>query len=284
MPYRPKYKDSSGNLVDLPIEAETAVKLKTSRTIGLSGVTATAKSFNGSASITIPITSVPASLISGTLANNTTGNAATATALQGQRTINLSGVTASARIFDGTENITIPVTEVPASLLTGDVHAKTAENAVLENDGTYSGITADANGYVSNGTRIVKTKVPHYITTIGTYYEDYTILSGDKFPTPGKSYEVIYEDGGCKKVYQIVFPPKGSYSYVYIYFSLMFGVGSYEYDYQIKTSSTQTYKVIRWKIDHTNSKVMQTKLSAGSCTASSPYFKGIYELKEAFGA
>lgn len=65
MPYRPKIKNANGTLTDLPLAAETAVKLKTSRTIGLSGVTATSKSFNGTSSITIPITAIPASLLTG---------------------------------------------------------------------------------------------------------------------------------------------------------------------------------------------------------------------------
>lgn len=78
MAYRPKYKNASGALTDLPLEAETAIQLKTARTIGLSGVTATAKSFNGSASITIPITAVPSTLLSGTASVNTTGEAGSA--------------------------------------------------------------------------------------------------------------------------------------------------------------------------------------------------------------
>ncbi len=78
MPYRPNIKNADGTLTDLPLEAETAVRLKTSRSIGLSGVTATSQSFNGSSAITIPVTAVPATLLTGTASINTTGNAATA--------------------------------------------------------------------------------------------------------------------------------------------------------------------------------------------------------------
>ena len=78
MPYRPKIKNSDGTLTDLPLEAETTVKLKTSRSIGLSGVTATSQSFNGTSAITIPVTAVPATLLTGTASISTTGNAATA--------------------------------------------------------------------------------------------------------------------------------------------------------------------------------------------------------------
>ena len=78
MPYRPKIKNSDGTLTDLPLESETAVKLKTSRSIGLSGVTATAQSFNGTSAITIPVTAVPATLLTGTASISTTGEAGSA--------------------------------------------------------------------------------------------------------------------------------------------------------------------------------------------------------------
>lgn len=45
--------------------ADSATKLATARTIGVSGVTGTAQSFNGTANIVIPITAVPASLLTG---------------------------------------------------------------------------------------------------------------------------------------------------------------------------------------------------------------------------
>lgn len=140
MAYRPKIKNANGTLTDLPLEAETAVKLKTARTIGLSGVSATAKS------------------------------------------------------FDGTGNVTIPITGIPASLITGELVAKSAEKALKEADGTYTALAVDSNGYIKAGDRIVLSKTPLAITTIGTSYADYTILSGDTFPTAGKSYEVIYQD------------------------------------------------------------------------------------------
>ena len=43
----------------------SATKLKTARTIGVSGVTGTAQSFDGSKNVVIPITAVPASLLTG---------------------------------------------------------------------------------------------------------------------------------------------------------------------------------------------------------------------------
>lgn len=65
MPYRPKIKKDDGTLTDLPLEAETAVRLKNQRTIGLSGVSSTAKQFNGTSSVIIPITAIPTSLLKG---------------------------------------------------------------------------------------------------------------------------------------------------------------------------------------------------------------------------
>lgn len=60
--------------------ATSAVKLETARTISLSGgATGTATSFNGTANITIPVTELDATLLSGTATIDTTGNASTAT-------------------------------------------------------------------------------------------------------------------------------------------------------------------------------------------------------------
>ena len=147
--------------------AGSATKLQTARKIGLSGVTATAQDFDGSGNITIPITAVPASIVSGlaTVATSgsygdlsdtpsipsaattapkaagtaavgtgttwaradhvhpaqttVSGNAGTATKLQTARKIGLSGVTATAQSFDGSGDITIPITAVPADVVTG---------------------------------------------------------------------------------------------------------------------------------------------------------------------
>lgn len=78
MPYRPNYEDEDGQLKDLPIEAETVIRLKTPRAIGLSGVTAVAKQFDGTANVTIAITAIPASLLTGTATVDTTGEAKSA--------------------------------------------------------------------------------------------------------------------------------------------------------------------------------------------------------------
>lgn len=229
MAYRPKIKNADGALTDLPIEAETAVKLKSARTIGLSGVSATAKS------------------------------------------------------FDGSGNITIPITGIPASLITGEVVAKSAEKALKEADGTYTELAVDENGYVKAGDRVILSKTPFYVSTIGTSSDGYAILSGDNFPTVGKTYEVVYQDNGVNQSFKIKFPAKGNTTYVTLCFSLMFNVAKSDLDVAINTSSSKTYKYILWDIDHTNKKVKQTKVAAGQCAATTVYFKGIYELHEEYG-
>lgn len=62
-----------------------------------------------------------------TISNPMSGNAATTTKLQTARTIGVSGVTGTAQSFDGTKNIVIPITAVPASLLTGKSAIKGSE-------------------------------------------------------------------------------------------------------------------------------------------------------------
>ena len=99
------YDADNDGIVD---SAETAVQLQTARTIALSGgVTGTATSFNGSANITIPVTSVSASYLTGTAAVSTTGNAATATKLGTARTISLAGNVTGSASFDGSTNVSI---------------------------------------------------------------------------------------------------------------------------------------------------------------------------------
>ena len=243
MAYRPNIKNADGSITDLPLEAEQAVKLKTSRTIGLSGVTATAKSFNGTNSITIPITAVPASLLTGTASISTTGNAATAT------------------------------------------KATNADGIFKDTSGNYKTATIDANDYaqLSDGS-IVRRKKPLYISTIGTYYEDYLILSGDTFPKGGKLYEIIYEDNGINQYFRYKFPTSTSGTLT-IYFNLLFDIHKSSYDFRIQEAgSSTTYKSMKWAIDFTNKTVKQTKYTGGSCAATTVYFKGVYELLEPGGA
>lgn len=161
--------------------ADKATQLATARSIGLSGVTATSKSFNGTSAITIPITAVPASLLTGTIALDSTGNAATATKLKTARSFALSGVTAQAVDFDGSGNVTLVITGIPATLLTGTASIPTTGNAgsatKLQTARTIglSGVTATAQSF--NGTANITipiTAIPVSLLT-GT-------LSRDRLP------------------------------------------------------------------------------------------------------
>lgn len=126
--------DISGTIAGTKINgavaiADKATKMETARNIGLSGVTAAAQTFDGSTNITIPITAVPTSLLTGTASVSTTGNAGSATKLANVRTIGLSGVTATSQNFDGSANVVIPITSVPSSLLSGTASVSTTGNA-----------------------------------------------------------------------------------------------------------------------------------------------------------
>lgn len=134
--------DSSGN-------SDTATKLKTARDISLSGVTATAVSFDGSSDVSIVISGIPAGLLTGTATISTTGNATTATKLATARNIGLSGVTATAQSFNGTAAITIPITAVPAALLTGTVSTDRLPTATASTLGVVKGggnVTVNSDG------------------------------------------------------------------------------------------------------------------------------------------
>ena len=100
--------------------ASTATKLQTARTIALSGAaTGTATSFDGSTNISIAVTSLDATKLSGTASISTAGNAGTATKLATARAIN--GVS-----FDGSSNVTIgePTFASPLmSYASGDANA-----------------------------------------------------------------------------------------------------------------------------------------------------------------
>ena len=110
----------------------TATKLATARTIAIgTGATGTATSFDGSGDITIPVTSIDGTKVTGkvpsatsadsaTTAGSCTGNAATATKLSTARNISIgTGATGTATAFDGSEDITIPVTSLDATRLEG---------------------------------------------------------------------------------------------------------------------------------------------------------------------
>lgn len=111
----------------------------------------------------------------------TTSNVASATKLATARTIGVSGVTGTAQSFDGTKNIVIPITAVPASLLTGkssikgseitnDKHWVPSSDNSVKNFMAMSATNFASNaGSLSTGTIVAITDgVEGYVTTQST--------------------------------------------------------------------------------------------------------------------
>ncbi|UTX50084.1 hypothetical protein [Chryseobacterium sp. MA9] len=131
------------NTADAVKNVLSATKWTTPRTITLSGVTATAQTIDGSGNVAIPITAVPATLLTGTAAVNTTGSAAKLTT---PRTISASGDATWTTTFDGSANVTSGLTLAATGVTAG----------------TYDEVTVDAKGRVIAGNNNVKS----YTTSI----------------------------------------------------------------------------------------------------------------------
>ena len=87
--------------------------------------TAVPVSVNGSGNVNLKLPATIKASLSGNASTATT--ATKANQLTTARTIGVSGVTGTAQSFNGTANITIPITAVPASLLTGKNAIKASE-------------------------------------------------------------------------------------------------------------------------------------------------------------
>lgn len=92
------------NYLKKTANAVSATKLATARTIGISGVTATAQSFNGTANIVIPITAIPTSLLSGNI--DASRIAVTANSYLGNNTTLSAVLTYIANVFAGSQAVT----------------------------------------------------------------------------------------------------------------------------------------------------------------------------------
>lgn len=98
--------------------------------------------------------------VTGTItASALSGNASTATKLQTARTIGFSGITATAQSFDGSKNITIPITAIPATLLTNKSAIKASE---INND-------------------------KHWIPSSDASVSNFVAMTSDEFATSGSS-------------------------------------------------------------------------------------------------
>jgi len=125
------------NTADASKSVLSATKWTTARSITLSGVTSTAQTIDGSGNVTIPVTAVPATLLTGTAAINTTGSSAKLTT---PRTISATGDGAWNVSFDGSANVTSALTLAATGVTAG----------------TYDEVTVDSKGRVIAGSNIVK--------------------------------------------------------------------------------------------------------------------------------
>ena len=128
----------------------TTANWGTARKISIADATAThtgeAVSVNGSAAVTLKLPAAIKANVTGSL----TGNAATATKLATARTIALSGAaTGTATGFDGSGNITIPVTALAASAIRAQWYAAYPDGAEAHN-ATWGG--RDITAAFNNGT------------------------------------------------------------------------------------------------------------------------------------
>ncbi|WP_294203152.1 hypothetical protein [uncultured Chryseobacterium sp.] len=125
------------NTADAAKNVLSATKWATGRTIALSGVTATTQTIDGTTNITIPITAVPATLLTGIASINTTGSAALLTTA---RTIAASGDGTWSVTFDGSANVTSTFTLANTGVAAG----------------TYDAVTVDAKGRVTAGSNTAR--------------------------------------------------------------------------------------------------------------------------------
>lgn len=125
------------NTADSAKSVLSATKWTTVRSIGLSGVTSTAQNIDGSGNVTIPVTAVPATLLTGTAAINTTGSSAKLTT---PRTISATGDGTWNVSFDGSANVTSALTLAATGVTAG----------------TYDEVTVDSKGRVVAGNNSVK--------------------------------------------------------------------------------------------------------------------------------
>ncbi|MFL9833738.1 hypothetical protein [Chryseobacterium terrae] len=125
------------NTADAAKNVLTATKWAAARTISLSGVTSTAQTIDGSGNVAIPVTAVPATLLTGTASINTTGSAAKLTTA---RTISASGDATWSTSFDGSVNVSSALTLAATGVAAG----------------TYDEVTVDAKGRVTAGSNIAK--------------------------------------------------------------------------------------------------------------------------------
>ena len=185
---------------DKPISTATqaALDLKANATqLSDGSVTKVGTADVGSATQPIYLYGGVPTAITGSIANNTTGNAATATALETARTIGLSGVTATAASFDGTANISVEVTAVPASLVSGTLADGNIPslNASKINDGVFD---------VARIPTLSASKISDFASTVNTTVS--SIFKNDSFSdaTVSGTNDNVYTFNTTRKAYGVM--------------------------------------------------------------------------------
>ena len=187
----------------------TTANWGTARNISIADATATntgeAVSVNGSAAVTLKLPAAIKANVTGSL----TGNAATATKLAAKRTIALSGAaTGTATGFDGSGNITIPVTALAPSAIRAQWYAAYPDGAEAHNamwggrdiTAAFNNGTVSAN--IANGTFrdiFPGDYITKQVTISGTAYTvnwvvadcDYWWHKGDQGNSMGTHHVVI---------------------------------------------------------------------------------------------
>ena len=171
---------------------------------GVTSVSGTASEVNVSASVGSVTISLP-----DTINADTSGNAATATALQNARTISLSGAASGSASFNGTSDITIPVvidSDSAVSSITGtanEINVSASVGAVTISlpdtiNADISGTSASATYAVTAGTAnaVAANSVALGTDTTGDYVAGVTAGSGISVTGTGEGASVVVTNTG----------------------------------------------------------------------------------------
>ena len=143
----------------------TATVLQTARTIGMSGVAATATSFNGSANIIIPVTSVPTSLLTGVIADANISGSYT-----GMVNLTGSGIVDFSRFLGNTsDTVAAPSFSWTGDLDTG-IYQPAANQLAITTGGVQSALFSSSGitgTLVGNAATATKLQTPRTITLSG---------------------------------------------------------------------------------------------------------------------
>lgn len=198
----------SGNGISLTYDdAGNALTIENTGVLSLTG---TANEIDISASVGAITISLPS-----TINANTTGNAATATALQTARTVNVSGPVSGSASFDGTSDITIALVQGNDSITlgthtTGNYVASvsgTANEIEVSGSGESAAVTIGLPNDVSvagnltvGGDLTISGSATYVNTEIVTINDNIIILNNNEVGTPSQNAGIEVERGTSSNV------------------------------------------------------------------------------------